>query len=109
MSGSGFGFDKGLLGPTSWDSAGIRTTGGSGQPPRTEAEKAFQSASNVPLKPTPSVPAWPAVAQNASATGGNTSAASGDLSGYDTSSVTSGKDPQLAAAFRSAKDYILGT
>lgn len=91
MSGTGFGFDKGLLGPTSW----APSTTSPGQPPRNTAAMEFQTATSESQKAAPQAPAWPAIAQGAGPS-------AGDLRNYNTSDVV--KD----SAFADVKSYITG-
>lgn len=98
MSGNGFGFDKGLLGPTSW-----APTNAPAQPARNAVVKEFETASKEGQpQPQQQAPSWPAVAQARPASAGSTAPSTGDLRNYSTSDVI--KD----SAFADVKSYITG-
>lgn len=101
MSGNGFGFDKGLLGPTSW----APSTNTPGQPARGTVVKEFETASKEGQTPQQQSPVWPALGltSRANPVGGDTPVSPGDLGRYNTADVI--KD----GAFADAKSYITGT
>lgn len=96
MSGNGFGFDKGLLGPTSW--APANTTPAA--PARNEAERAFQNVSVAPQRQAPSMPVWPASTTPPAASEGGTT----DMSGFDSARAGIFSDP----AFLAMKGSVTG-